>query len=110
MERCSKGRIEYMVRTLNEYENLDQIEETIVSSFAGRAVRLKDLGKVTWSHKDREILTRTDGNESVQIDIFKEADANIVAVAEPQTARRAADAPPEGVPCGSKIGRVGAFL
>ena len=36
----------------------------------------------SWGHKEREILTRTDGGESVQIDIFKEADANIVALAQ----------------------------
>ena len=34
------------------------------------------------AHKEREILTRTDSQESVQIDIFKEADANIVALAK----------------------------
>ena len=34
------------------------------------------------SHKEREILTRTDGGESVQIEIFKEGDANIVALAK----------------------------
>ncbi|MDA7661990.1 efflux RND transporter permease subunit, partial [Verrucomicrobia bacterium] len=39
-------------------------------------------GKVYRSHKDREILTRTNGKESVQVDIYKEADANIVAVSE----------------------------
>ena len=77
-----EGRIEYMVRTLNEYENLEQMENTIVSTFEGRLIRIKNLVTVTWAHKEREILTRTDGNESVQIDIFKEADANIVAVAD----------------------------
>jgi len=77
-----EGRIEYMVRTLNEYENLEQIADTIVVNFDGRSIRIKDLGTVTWSHKEREILTRTNGRESVQIDIFKEADANIVAVAD----------------------------
>jgi HAE1 family hydrophobic/amphiphilic exporter-1 len=77
-----EGRIEYMVRTLNEYDSLEQIEQTIVAHLEGRPVRVRDLGDVTWDHKEREILTRTDGNESVQIDIFKEADANIVAVAD----------------------------
>jgi HAE1 family hydrophobic/amphiphilic exporter-1 len=77
-----EGRIEYMVRTINEYESLPQIEETIIATFEGRPVRIRDLGTVTWSHKEREITTRTDGAESVQIDIFKEADANIVAVAD----------------------------
>jgi len=77
-----EGRTEYLVRTLNEYENLDQIENTIVASVNGRDVRVKDLGKVVFSHKERQIVTHTDGSESVQIEIYKEADANIVALAK----------------------------
>jgi hydrophobic/amphiphilic exporter-1 (mainly G- bacteria), HAE1 family len=78
----TEGRAEYMVRTLNEYENLDQIADTIVLRFEGQNVRIRDLGRVERAHKEREIITRTDGFESVQVDIYKEADANIVAVAK----------------------------
>ncbi len=77
-----EGRTEYMVRTLNEYENLDQIGNTVIATIHGREVRIKDLGEVVWSHKERQILTRTEGGPSVQIDIFKAADANIVALAK----------------------------
>jgi len=77
-----EGRSEYMVRTLNEYENLDEIAETVVTRIEDRNVRLKDLARVVRAHKEREIMTRTDGAESVQIDIYKEADANMVAVAK----------------------------
>jgi len=77
-----EGRIEYLVRTLNEYENIEQIAETIVARFEGKDVRIKDLGSVVRSHKEREILTRTDGEPSVQIEIYKEGDANIVNLAK----------------------------
>ncbi|HEX6200101.1 MAG TPA: efflux RND transporter permease subunit, partial [Thermoanaerobaculia bacterium] len=77
-----EGRTEYMVRTLNEYQDLGQIGETIVASMGGRDVRIRDLGSVVRAHKDREIVTEADGAESVQIDVYKEADANIVALAE----------------------------
>ncbi len=77
-----EGRIEYLVRTLNEYENLDQIAQTIVARFEGRDVRIKDIGSVVRAHKEREILTRTDGKPSVQIEIYKEGDANIVSLAK----------------------------
>ena len=76
-----EGRTEYMVRTLNEYRDLDQIGETIVASKDGRDVRIRDLGRVVRAHRDREIVTRADGAESVQIDVYKEAEANIVALA-----------------------------
>ena len=77
-----EGRTEYLVRTLNEFQDLEQIESTIVASFDGRNVRVMDLGRVEMAHKEREIVTRTDGAESVQIEIFKEGDANIVALAQ----------------------------
>ncbi len=77
-----EGRTEYMVRTLNEYPDLREIGETVVASLDGREVRVRDLGRVVRAHKERQMLTRTDGGESVQMDVFKEADANIVAVAE----------------------------
>lgn len=77
-----EGRTEYLVRTLNEYQTIDQIEDTIVTEFEGRDVRLSDLGEVRMGHAERQILTRTDGSESVQIEILKEADANIVALAK----------------------------
>ncbi|HLE84771.1 MAG TPA: efflux RND transporter permease subunit, partial [Thermoanaerobaculia bacterium] len=76
-----EGRTEYLVRTLNEYRDLDQIGETIVASTDGRDVRIRDLGEVVRAHRDREIVTRADGAESVQVDVYKEAEANIVALA-----------------------------
>ena len=78
----TEGRTEYMVRTLNEYESLQQIADTVVARYEGRDVRVSSIGRVVRAHKEREILTRTDSQESVQIDIFKEADANIVALAK----------------------------
>ncbi len=77
-----EGRTEYMVRTLNEYQNLEQIADTVISRVEGRDIRIRDVAEVEMSHKEREILTRTDGGESVQIDIYKEADANMVALSQ----------------------------
>lgn len=77
-----EGRADYMVRTVNEFEDLDQIRNTLLTIVDGREVRVRDVATVEMSHRDREMITRTDGDPSVQIDIFKEADANIVALAE----------------------------
>lgn len=77
-----EGRSEFMVRTLNEFTNQKEIEDTIIRRDASGEVRVRDIGSVSRSHRDREIMTRTDGRESVQVDIYKEADANIVSVAQ----------------------------
>ena len=77
-----EGRTEYLVRTINEFQDLGQIEETIIARVDDRDIRVSDLGEVLYANKERQILTRTDGGASVQIEIYKEADANIVALAK----------------------------
>ena len=90
--RIREGGAEYMIRTINEYQTLEEIADTIVFRREGREIRVKDLGQVIHGQRDREMLTHTDGAESVQIDIYKEADANMVAVAKARhrTRRRGA--------------------
>lgn len=79
-----EGSVEYMVRTLNEYTTVEEIAATIVSAPDGRPVRLGDLGEVAWAHAERRIQTRVlaagGGGESVALDLYKEGDANMVAL------------------------------
>ncbi|MEM8993245.1 MAG: efflux RND transporter permease subunit, partial [Acidobacteriota bacterium] len=77
----TEGRIEYMVRTVNEFDSLQQMRDLVVARVADRDVRLSDLAEVKIGHREREIMTRAAGDESVQLDIYKEADANMVAMA-----------------------------
>ena len=76
-----EGQVEYLIRTLNEFQTVEEIAELIVARQNGVDIHLRDIGEVYRSHKDREIITRVSGRESIEIEIYKEADANIVAVA-----------------------------
>ena len=77
-----EGQVEYLIRTLNEFATVDEIAELIVARQGDADIYLRDIAEVVRSHKDREIITRVSGKESVEIEIYKEGDANIVAVAE----------------------------
>jgi multidrug efflux pump subunit AcrB len=77
-----EGQTEYLIRTLNEFQSMAEIGDLIITRQNGIDVRLKDIGSVTRAHKDREIITRVNGTESIEIEIYKEADANVVAVAQ----------------------------
>ena len=72
---------EFLVRTVNEFESVADIAETIVFQDQGRVLRLKDVARVTESHKERDSVMRVDGNEAIEIAMYKEGDANTVAVA-----------------------------
>ena len=76
-----EGQVEYLIRTLNEFQTVGEIAELIVAQHGGADIYLRDIAEVYRSHKDREIITRVNGGESIEIEIYKEADANIVAVA-----------------------------
>lgn len=89
-----EGQTEYVIRTLNEFRTIEEIGNLIVSRSNNAVdIRLRDIATVTRFHKDRDVITSVNGRESVEIEIFKEADANVVVVAE--TVRNALFGTPE---------------
>ncbi|AMJ98752.1 acriflavin resistance protein [Alteromonas macleodii] len=81
------GRIDnaaqaFLVRTLNQFETLSDIENLFIGRFEGRNIQLKDVATVESAYKDRDVVTRFNGNEGIEIAIYKEGDANAVNVAQ----------------------------
>ena len=79
--RLEEGNQQYLVRTLNEFRNINQINNVVVNATSGKTVYLKDIADVTQSYKEREAITRLNGMEAVEVAIYKEGDGNTVAVA-----------------------------
>ncbi len=76
-----EGDTEYLVRTLNQFQSLDEVLALALADRDGQPIRVRDVGEVTRTHKDRDVVTRVDGRESVELLIHREADANIVDLA-----------------------------
>lgn len=85
--RLEEGNQRFLVRTLNEYQDVDEFRDAIIAQTEGRPVYLRDVATVEQGYKDREAITRVDGRESVELAVYKEGDANTVQVAE-RIARR----------------------
>jgi HAE1 family hydrophobic/amphiphilic exporter-1 len=77
----------YLVRALNEFQGLEDVGGTVVREENGRRVFVHDVAAVTWGHRDREVVARIDGRESVTLNVYKEGDANTVQVARAVKAR-----------------------
>ena len=77
-----EGQTEYLVRTLNVFQTIEEIRDLIVATRGEAAIRLRHIAEVTRTHEDREMVTRVNGWESVEIQVFKEADANVVSASE----------------------------
>jgi HAE1 family hydrophobic/amphiphilic exporter-1 len=71
----------YLVRTLNEFQKVNDLTELIVKEDNQRKILLRDVARVERGTKEREVITRINGKEGVELAIFKEGDANTVQVA-----------------------------
>jgi HAE1 family hydrophobic/amphiphilic exporter-1 len=71
----------YLVRTMHEFEDLEQIRRTVVRETPEGRIRVEDVAKVFRGHRDRDEITRLGGREVVEIDLHRQGTANTVAVA-----------------------------
>ncbi|MBN2384631.1 efflux RND transporter permease subunit [bacterium] len=72
---------QFLIRTMNEFDTVEEIGELIIWQQDDRSVRLKDVATVRMGVKEREYITRVNGRECVEISIYKEGDANTVSAA-----------------------------
>lgn len=75
------GEAEYLVRTLNEFQSVEEIQDIVIGERQGAIITLADVGRVMRGNKERKIITRINGRESVELALYKEGDANTVTVA-----------------------------
>ncbi len=81
------GHTEYLVRTVNEFIRPDDMRSIVVQRNGNAIVRLSDVARVYTGHKEREIITRINGAESVELAIYKEGGTNTVTVSNAVTNR-----------------------
>lgn len=109
-----EGKTEYIVRTLKEFKDIEDIKSVIVSSPSGISssdsnpisnlslkslstsspssqnlsvfpqksvpIKLKDVATVRWGNKERDTIIRINGEDAIEIEIYKEGDSNTVTV------------------------------
>ncbi|MGH7720882.1 MAG: efflux RND transporter permease subunit, partial [Gemmatimonadaceae bacterium] len=94
-----RGRSRYSLRTLGEFQTVEQIGDVVVVRGSGErtagagggrdssaslaaGVRLRDIARITDGFKERESIARYNGREAVGLLLFKESGANTVRVSE----------------------------
>ncbi len=82
-----EGSTEYLVRTLNEFQAVEEIANLAIASRGAATIRVSDVATVERTFAEREVVSRIGGKESVEIAIYREAGANIVALADEVKAR-----------------------
>ena len=74
---------EIIARTMGEFENLEEIENVVVSVNAdGNKIYIKDIARVEDSHKEMRVSTHYNGKPCVEFKVLKQYAANAVDVSQ----------------------------
>jgi multidrug efflux pump subunit AcrB len=70
------------IRVAGEYENMDDLMNTIIKAEFGNLVYLRDVATVADSYKERTSYARLDGDPVVSLDIVKKSGENLLIATE----------------------------
>ncbi len=73
-----KGRYRYALRTLGEFNSVQEINSVVVARRNGADIRVQDLANVRDTSKDRESMATVNGHEAIGLLVYKEAGANTI--------------------------------
>ena len=76
------GHLNLLIRSQGQFENLEDIAQTIVRQENEAVVRLKDVADVKDGHEDITELTRINGKPGTMIYLNKQSGANMVDVSD----------------------------
>jgi multidrug efflux pump subunit AcrB len=76
------GQSKYAVRIPGEYRDVKLMERIVVKSPEGKPIRLGDIGRVVDGFKDRETISRINGDPCITLRVKKRAGENIVRIAD----------------------------
>jgi multidrug efflux pump subunit AcrB len=76
------GRRSYLVRMEGEYRSVSEIGRTIIGSYDGRPVFLKDMAVIEDAYERPEFLVRLNGRDSVNIHVTSKPKSSLNAVSK----------------------------
>lgn len=78
----NRGESEVVVRTIGEFDSVDDIRNLPMTIADRSIVRLGDIAEVSQVYQDQDSITRIDGKTAIGVMISKQSDANTVDVCD----------------------------
>jgi hydrophobic/amphiphilic exporter-1 (mainly G- bacteria), HAE1 family len=76
------GDFDYTIRVPGEYNNIEEVAETIVASTPSGLIRIKDVARVFWGSEDSRQFGIKNGEYMAFLMVQKQSGANTVAIAK----------------------------
>ncbi|MBQ2867238.1 MAG: efflux RND transporter permease subunit, partial [Firmicutes bacterium] len=77
-----KGSTELIVRTIGEFESVEDVKRYPMILATGEVVRLGDVAHIEERYKDQDSISRIDGQTAIGISMMKQSSANTVEVSK----------------------------
>lgn len=77
------GYADFLIRTMGEFDNIDQISDLVVTADpGGGVVRIRDVAAVRDTLEEAQTISKLNTQKAVTVSIYKKADGNIISVME----------------------------
>ena len=80
--KIEQGRYEVVLRAPAEFNNLDQIRDTVIAKRAGGAITLGQIALINDTYEKLTRIVRINGGRGIRVAIRKQANANTVEVSK----------------------------
>jgi HAE1 family hydrophobic/amphiphilic exporter-1 len=74
--KIDRGRTRMIVRTVGQFQNFDQIAQTVIESGPGGPVRVRDVATIVDSGKELDVNVRINGRPALVLAFVKQTGAN----------------------------------
>jgi len=79
LEAISKDDKEKIIRTTGEFENLEDVQNSIVrANDLGNSVRIRDIAEVTWGLEKAKLLHQLNSEKSITLTVIKSESADAI--------------------------------
>lgn len=77
----TEGTTDYSIRTVGEYQDIEEINNTVITTINGYGVKVSDVGRAFMGFQDAQSYVYINGTPGVYMSITKQSGSNSVTVA-----------------------------
>ncbi|MDE5614237.1 MAG: efflux RND transporter permease subunit [Treponemataceae bacterium] len=79
--KINEGRRDYTIRTTGEFASIEDINDTVIATVNGYAVKLSDLGTAFMGYADATNIVSINGEPGIYVSVTKQSGSNSITVA-----------------------------
>jgi hydrophobic/amphiphilic exporter-1 (mainly G- bacteria), HAE1 family len=76
-----EGNVDFLIRTLGRFKNIEDIQNMVLSNRQGNQIYLKEIARITDTFKEQNEVAYINGMPSISFNLQKESGTNTVIVA-----------------------------